>query len=135
MKFKFGCFVDRAMVEVKKKKDFWAVIFTKSNNYFFPARAPILMLLFIKTNWNWKKSNHKNWTLHRSCGKPSKKELFVKIVNAWKPLTIFAKSPLFEVCKGSEYASGWYRDGVNGNLENKLSCLELTQFDLPSNSK
>ena len=41
MKFKFGCFVDRAMVEVKKKKDFWAVIFTKSNNYFFPARAPI----------------------------------------------------------------------------------------------
>ena len=135
MKFKFGCFVDRAMVEVKKKKIFELLFLLRVTTIFFQQGLQYLTLLFIKTNWNWKKSNHKNWTLHRSCGKPSKKELFVKIVNAWKPLTIFAKSPLFKVCKGSEYASGWYRDGVNGNLENKLSCLELTQFDLPSNSK
>ena len=31
-------------------------------------------------------------------------ELFVKIVNGWQPLTIFAKSFILDVCQGSEYA-------------------------------
>ena len=31
-------------------------------------------------------------------------ELFVKIVNGWQPLTIFAKSSILDVCQGSEYA-------------------------------
>ena len=34
---------------------------------------------------------------------------FVKIVNAEKPLTIFAKSSILDVWQGSEYASGWTR--------------------------
>ena len=32
-------------------------------------------------------------------------KLFVEIVNGWKLLTIFAKSPILDVLQGSEYAS------------------------------
>lgn len=41
MKFKFGCFVDRAMVEVKKKKIFELLFLLRVTTIFFPARAPI----------------------------------------------------------------------------------------------
>ena len=35
----------------------------------------------------------------------SKKELFAKIINSWKPLTTFAKSTILDGPLGSEYAS------------------------------
>ena len=34
-----------------------------------------------------------------------KMEIFVKIISIWKPLTIFAKSSIFDVRLGCEYAS------------------------------
>ena len=37
----------------------------------------------------------------------SKTELFAKIVNGFKLLTVFAKSSILEVCSGSKYASGY----------------------------
>ena len=33
-------------------------------------------------------------------------ERFAKIVNGWKPLTIFAKLSILDVLQGFEYASG-----------------------------
>ena len=36
----------------------------------------------------------------------SKMELFAKIVNDWKPLSIFAKRSILEFWPGSEYSSG-----------------------------
>ena len=35
------------------------------------------------------------------------KKLFAKIVNGFKPLTVFAKSSILDVCNGSKYASGY----------------------------
>ena len=35
----------------------------------------------------------------------SKMELFAKIVNSWKPLSIFAKSSILDVWQDSEYSS------------------------------
>ena len=35
----------------------------------------------------------------------SKMELFVKIVDGWRPLAIFAKSTIVDIWQGSEYAS------------------------------
>ena len=34
-----------------------------------------------------------------------KMELFAKIVNTWKPLTIFAKNSILDIWQGSEYVS------------------------------
>ena len=36
----------------------------------------------------------------------SKTELFVKIVNSWKPLTVFAKRFILDIWRSSEYATG-----------------------------
>ena len=36
----------------------------------------------------------------------SKMELFVEIVNDWKPWTIFAKSSILNILQGSKHASG-----------------------------
>ena len=37
----------------------------------------------------------------------SKLELFAKIVNGFKPLTVFSKSSILDVSSGSKYASGY----------------------------
>ena len=38
----------------------------------------------------------------------SKIEFFVKIVNEWKSLLVFAKGFVLHVWQGSEYASDWF---------------------------
>ena len=38
----------------------------------------------------------------------SKIVLFAKTVNSWKPLTIFAKSPILNIWQDPEYAPDWY---------------------------
>ena len=50
----------------------------------------------------------------------SKTELFAKIINNWKPLTIFTKSSILDVRLGSEYASelnwlNWISLSILGN--------------------
>ena len=40
----------------------------------------------------------------RTC-QTSKMKCFAKIVNGWKPLTIFAKRSILDTYQGSEYAS------------------------------
>ena len=37
----------------------------------------------------------------------SKIELFAKIANSFKPLTVFAKNFMLDVCSGSKYAFGY----------------------------
>ena len=43
---------------------------------------------------------------HSESSQTSKMKLFGKLVNGWKALTIFIKSPIFDVWLDSEYVSG-----------------------------
>ena len=57
----------------------------------------------------------------------SKVELFAYTVNSLKPLTIFAKSSILDICSGSKYASDIfhvdsYPNNKNGFLFNFDSC-------------
>ena len=49
----------------------------------------------------------RRWSLHAysEASRTSKMELIAKIVNGWKPLTVFAKRFILDVWLGSEYAS------------------------------
>ena len=46
-----------------------------------------------------------HWNMHSESGQTSKMELFPKIVNSLRPWTILAKSSIFDVWLGFEYAS------------------------------
>ena len=48
-------------------------------------------------NWN-------NWSVFRTPAN-IKDEVFAKIVNEFMPLTIFIKTSILDVCRGSKYAS------------------------------
>ena len=48
-------------------------------------------------------------TVHSESSKTSKMQLFVKIVNGWKLLTIFLKSSIRNVWLGSEYETKYSR--------------------------
>ena len=60
--------------------------------------------------------------------KASKMELFVKIVNSFHPLTIFASSLISDVWKVSGYISGFYWKSCLDKLEDLFSLL-LTLFE------
>ena len=60
--------------------------------------------------------------------KASKMELFVKIVNSFHPLTIFASSLISDVWKVSGYISGFYWKFCLDKLEDLFSLL-LTLFE------
>ena len=52
-------------------------------------------------------------------------ELFAKTVNNLKPLTIFAKSSVLDVCSGSKYASDIFHVDLYPNKKNEF----LFNFD------
>ena len=57
--------------------------------------------------WYWSSINAQ---LHSEPSQTSKMELFVKMLNDWKPLTIFVKSFILDVWLGCEYTCEmfWY---------------------------
>ena len=61
----------------------------------------------------------------------SKMELFVKMINGWKPLTIFAKSSISDYCQCSEYASTLlliFNQKVFQNDQNEVDVRYLTKL-------
>ena len=51
---------------------------------------------------------------------PCKMKLFAKTVNDLKPLTIFGKSSILDVCSGSKYASDIFHVNSHPNNKNKI---------------